>query len=564
MRSTLPYADFGLERRARWPRLVDGWQLIALGAAGAVALPVLVVLTNLLAPSGEIWAHLASTVLWDYLWNTAILALGVGAGVLVIGVGTAWLVSMCRFPGQRLFEWALLLPLAVPAYIIGYTYAGLLEYAGPVQSLLREAMGWGRDDYWFPQIRSLGGVTVVMSLVFYPYVYLLARAAFLEQCSCMLDVSRTLGRGAWSSFFKVAMPLARPAIAGGVALALMETLADFGTVQYFGVSTFTTGIYRTWFALGEPTAAAQLAGVLMLFVLLVLTLERVSRGLAKYQHTAQSRQRCTHRLTGARALLATAACALPVALGFALPVLLLADMTIDQGDGRFGGMFLELASNSFGLAALAALVTAAVALVVGYGLRLRPTPPMRASARIAGLGYAIPGAVIAVGVLLPFARLDNALDAWMHASFGISTGLLFTGTIGVLVFAYLVRFLALALSTVEAGLAKINRNLDDAARILGRSPAGTLARVHLPLLWGSVLTAVILVFVDVLKELPATLILRPFDFETLAIRVYRFAADERLAEASTAALAIVLVGLLPVILLSRAIARAHPDRASDT
>jgi iron(III) transport system permease protein len=563
MRTTLPYADFGLERRARWPRLVDGWQLIALGAAGAVALPVLVVLTNLLAPSGEIWAHLASTVLSDYLWNTAMLALGVGAGVLVIGVGTAWLVSMCRFPGQRLFEWALLLPLAVPAYIIGYTYAGLLEYAGPVQSLLREAMGWGRDDYWFPQIRSLGGVIVVMSLVFYPYVYLLARAAFLEQCTCMLDVSRTLGRGAWDSFFKVAMPLARPAIAGGVALALMETLADFGTVQYFGVSTFTTGIYRTWFALGQPTAAAQLAGVLMLFVLLVLTLERVSRGLARYQHTAQSRQRSTHRLTGARALLATTACALPVALGFALPVLLLADMTIDQGDGRFGGMFLELASNSFGLAALAALVTAAVALVVGYGLRLRPTPLMRASARIAGLGYAIPGAVIAVGVLLPFAHFDNALDAWMRANFGIATGLLFTGTIAVLVFAYLVRFLALALNTVEAGLAKINRNLDDAARILGRSPAGTLARVHVPLLWGSVLTAVILVFVDVLKELPATLILRPFDFETLAVRVYRFAADERLAEASTAALAIVLVGLLPVILLSRAIARAHPERAAD-
>jgi iron(III) transport system permease protein len=563
MRTTLPYADFGLERRARWPRLVDGWQLIALGAAGAVALPVLVVLASLLAPSGEIWAHLAATVLSDYLWSTFALALGVGCGVLVLGVGAAWLVSMCRFPGQRVFEWALLLPLAVPAYIIAYTYAGLLEYAGPVQSLLRDATGWARDDYWFPEIRSLGGAIVVMSLVFYPYVYLLARAAFLEQCTCMLDVSRTLGRGAWGSFFTVAMPLARPAIAGGVALALMETLADFGTVEYFGVSTFTTGIYRTWFALGEPTAAAQLAGVLMMFVLLVLTLERLSRGLAKYQHTAQSRQRSSYRLHGARGLLATSACALPVGLGFALPVLLLADMSLGQGDALLGGMFLELAGNSFGLAALAALVTAAVALVVGYGLRLRPTPAMRVSARIAGLGYAIPGAVIAVGVLLPFARFDNALDGWMRATFGISTGLLFTGTVAVLVFAYLVRFLALALNTVEAGLGKINRNLDDAARVLGRSPAGTLARVHVPLLWSSVLTAVILVFVDVLKELPATLILRPFNFETLAVRVYRFASDERLAEASSAALAIVLVGLLPVIMLSRAIARAHPDRAPE-
>jgi iron(III) transport system permease protein len=563
MRTTLPHADFALERRARWPQLIDGWHLVALGIAAAVALPVLVVLASLLAPSGEIWAHLASTVLWDYLWSTFGLTLGVGTGVLLIGVGTAWLVSMCRFPGQRLFEWALLLPLAVPAYIIGYTYTGLLDYAGPVQSLLRELMGWGRDDYWFPQIRSLGGAIVVMSLVFYPYVYLLARAAFLEQCTCMLDVSRTLGRGAWGSFFGVAVPLARPAIAGGVALALMEALADFGTVQYFGVSTFTIGIYRTWFALGAPTAAAQLAGLLMLFVLLVLTLERVSRGLAKYQHTAQSRQRSSYRLTGSRALLAATACGLPVALGFAVPVLVLTDMSLERGDALLGGMFLELASNSFALAALAALVTAAVALVVGYGLRLRPTPPMRASARIAGLGYAIPGAVIAVGVLLPFARLDNAIDAWMRATFGISTGLLFTGTIAVLVFAYLVRFLALALNTVEAGLAKINRNLDDAARILGRGPGGALARVHVPLIWGSVLTAVILVFVDVLKELPATLILRPFNFETLAVRVYRFASDERLAEASTAALAIVLVGLLPVILLSRAIARAHPDRVAE-
>jgi iron(III) transport system permease protein len=563
MKSSLPFPGPAAQRRPGFAGGIDAWQLSALGAAAAVALPVLVVLASLLAPNREIWAHLASTVLPDYLWSTLGLALGVGCGVLVIGVGTAWLVSMCRFPGRQLFEWALLLPLAVPTYIIGYTYTDLLEYAGPAQTLLRDLTGWTRADYWFPPIRSLGGAVAVMSLVLYPYVYLLARAAFLEQCTCMLDVSRTLGRGPWDSFYKVAIPLARPAIAGGVALALMETLADFGTVQYFGVNTFTTGIYRTWFALGEPAAAAQLAGVLMLIVLLVLTLERASRGLAKYQHTAQSRLRSCYALGGRRALLATAACALPVGLGFAVPVLVLVNMTLNRGDARLGGMFLELAANSFGLAALAALVTTAVALVVGYGLRLRPGALTRGAARIAGLGYAIPGAVIAVGVLLPFARLDNALDAWMRASFGISTGLLLTGTVGVLLFAYLVRFLALALSTVEAGLAKINRNLDDAARVLGRSPARTLLRVHVPLLWGSVLTAVILVFVDVLKELPATLILRPFNFETLAVRVYRFASDERLAEASTAALAIVLVGLLPVILLSRAIARTHPDRAAE-
>ena len=558
MRMSLPSIELGAPAAWRGPRLLDRWSLLAVALALTVALPVVVVFASVLLPTQGVWSHLAATVLWDYLSNTALLALGVGLGVIALGVGAAWLVSMCQFPGRGIFEWALLLPLAVPTYIIGYTYTDLLQFAGPVQTLLREVMDWTRADYWFPPIRSLGGAIAVMTLVLYPYVYLLSRASFLEQCTCMIDVSRTLGRGPWGSFFEVAVPLARPAIAGGVALALMEALADFGTVQYFGVSTFTTGIYRTWFALGEPVAAAQLAAALMMLVLLVLAAERWSRGLARYQHTAQSRLRPCYQLRGMGAALALAACATPVALGFAVPVAVLALMALDRGDALFGGLFVELAWNSFSLAAIAALLTAALAIVVGYGLRLRATPVMRVSARVAGLGYAIPGAVIAVGVLIPFARLDNAIDAWLQATFGISTGLLLTGTIAGLVFAYLVRFLALALNTVEAGLAKINRNLDDAARSLGRGPGGTLVRVHVPLMWGSVLTAVILVFVDVLKELPATLILRPFNFETLAVRVYRFAADERLAEASTAALAIVVVGLIPVILLSRAIARARP------
>jgi iron(III) transport system permease protein len=562
MRISLSSLDLGAPAAWRGPRLLDRWSLLAVALALTVALPVLVVFASLLLPTEGVWSHLASTVLWDYLSDTALLVLGVGLGVIAIGVGAAWLVSMCQFPGRGFFEWALLLPLAVPTYIIGYTYTDLLQFAGPVQTLLREVMDWTRADYWFPPIRSLGGAIAVMTLVLYPYVYLLSRASFLEQCTCMIDVSRTLGRGPWGSFFEVAVPLARPAIAGGVALALMEALADFGTVQYFGVSTFTTGIYRTWFALGEPVAAAQLAAALMTLVLLVLAAERWSRGLARYQHTAQSRLRPCYHLRGTWAALALAACATPVVLGFAVPVVVLGNMALAQGDALFGGLFVTLAWNSFSLAAIAAVLTATLAIVVGYGLRLRATGVMRVSARIAGLGYAIPGAVIAVGVLIPFARLDNAIDAWMQASFGVSTGLLLTGTIAGLVFAYLVRFLALALNTVEAGLAKINRNLDDAARSLGRGPGGTLVRIHVPLMWGSVLTAVILVFVDVLKELPATLILRPFNFETLAVRVYRFAADERLAEASTAALAIVVVGLIPVILLSRAIARSHPNRAA--
>jgi iron(III) transport system permease protein len=557
MRTSIPYADVehGRRRLLRW---VDGWSLAALALALVVALPVLVVAASLTQPAGDIWSHLAQTVLGDYVVNTVLLALGVGIGVTLIGVGTAWLVTMCHVPSRGILEWALLLPLAVPTYIIGYTYTDLLQYAGPVQAALREVMGWSRGDYWFPQIRSLGGAITVMTLVLYPYVYLLARAAFLEQCICMIDVSRTLGRGAWGSFIDVAVPLARPAIAGGVALALMEALADFGTVQYFSVNTFTTGIFRTWFALGEPVAAAQLAAALMMVIFLVLALERLSRGLARYQHTARSRPRHSYRLSRSREVLALIACLAPIVLGFCVPVAVLARMTLAQGDGLLGSMFVELAFNSFSLAATAAALITALALVVAYGLRLRPNPLIRASARVASMGYAIPGAVIAVGVLIPFARLDNAVDAWMREAFGISTGLVLTGTIGGLLFAYLVRFLALAMSSVEAGLSKINRNLDDAARALGRGPGEALVRVHVPLMRGSLLTAVILVFVDVLKELPATLILRPFDFETLAIRVYRFASDERLAEASSAALAIVLVGLVPVILLSRAIARVRP------
>jgi len=364
-------------------------------------------------------------------------------------------------------------------------------------------------------------------------------------------VSRTLGRGAWGSFFDVVVPLARPAIAGGVALALMETLADFGTVQYFAVNTFTTGIYRTWFALGEPVAAAQLAAALMLLVLLVLAAERWSRGLARYQHTAQSRLRPCYRLRGGWAALALAACATPVALGFGVPVAVLASLALARGDALFGGLFVELAWNSLSLAAIAAVLTAALAIVVGYGLRLRASPTMRVSARVAGLGYAIPGAVIAIGVLIPFARLDNAVDAWLRATLGISSGLLLTGTVVALVYAYLVRLLAVALQTTEAGLVKITPSMEDAARSLGSSAAGALARVHVPLLAPSLATAALLVFVDVLKELPATFALRPFNFDTLAIEAYNLAKDERLAEAAVPSLVIVAVGLAPVIYVSR-------------
>ncbi len=531
----------------------------ALAVACLFALPVVSVLVNVFMPGAGVWQHLWDTVLLRYVTNTVWLVLGVGVGVTIGGVGTAWLVTMCRFPGRAIFEWTLILPLAVPAYVMAYTYTDFLQFTGPVQSLLREATGWGARDYWFPEIRSLGGAILMLSLVLYPYVYLLARAAFLEQSVCALEVSRTLGCGPWSSFFRVALPLARPAVIGGVSLALMETIADFGTVSFFGVQTFTTGIVRTWFSLGDRVAAAQLSAALLGFVLAVLLLERWSRGRARYYHTSgRYRHLPSHALQGWRSALAFLFCLLPVVLGFLLPSAILLVMSIEAGDAQFGPRFLRLAFNSFTLAAVTAVLGVLLAIVMAYGVRLSPGRLTLAANRVAAMGYAVPGTVIAVGVLIPFALFDNALDGWMRARFGVSTGLLLTGTIAALVFAYLVRFLAISLSTVEASLGKIGPSMDDAARSLGHGPGGTLARVHAPLMWGSLLTAGLLVFVDVMKELPATLIMRPFNFDTLAVQAYNLASDERLTEASTASLAIVVVGVLPLVLLSHAIARARP------
>jgi iron(III) transport system permease protein len=480
----------------------------------------------------------------------------------VIGVGTAWLVTMCRFPGRRVFEWALILPLAVPAYVMAYTYTDFLQFTGPVQSLLREVMGWGPRDYWFPQIRSLGGAIVMLALVLYPYVYLLARAAFLEQSVCALEVSRTLGCGPWASFYRVALPLARPAVAAGVSLALMETIADFGTVAFFGVQTFTTGIVRAWFSMGDRIAAAQLSAALLTLVLALLVLERWSRGRARYHHTSgRYRRMPDYRLSGWRAASATLGCFVPLALGFLLPAAVLLIMATTSGDAQFGLRFVRLAANSVTLALVTAVLAVLLAVLMAYGVRLQPNRLVIGANRVAAIGYAVPGTVIAVGVLIPFALLDNALDAWARATLGVSTGLILTGTIAALVFAYLVRFLAVSLNTVEASLGKIKPTMDDAARSLGRGPGGTLVRVHAPIMWASLLTAGLMVFVDVMKELPATLIMRPFNFDTLAVQAYNLASDERLTEASTASLAIVAVGILPLIALSRAIARARPGEA---
>ncbi len=555
-----PRRGAGAVRGRRWSWLL----LLALATAALVAVPILSVGSNVFASSGSgTWAHLASTVLPDYVVTTLWLCAGVGIGVTLLGVGAAWLVTRHQFPGRASFEWALVLPLAMPAYVMAYTYTDLLQYVGPVQTALREAFGWRRADYWFPDVRSTGGAVLMFALVLYPYVYLMARTAFLERGGATLEVARSLGLTPWQGFLRVSLPMARPAIAGGVALALMETLADFGTVSYFAVQTFTTGIYRAWFSLGDRVAAAQLALVLLAFVILVLVFERLSRGGRRFAETSLRRSGTARiPLGGGRALLAWCACALPLAGGFVLPAGLLLKMALTEGDAQFGERFARLAGNSVLLAGLTALLAVALALLIGYAARVHRGGAMRWAHRIAGLGYALPGSVIAVGVLIPVTRLDHALSALAQQLFGVQPGLLITGGIAALVYACIVRYLTAAMQAVDAGLSKITPSMDQAARSLGHTPAQTLRRVHLPLLRGSLLTAALLVFIDVMKELPATLVMRPFNFDTLATQAYTLAADERLAEASTAALAIVLVGLLPMVFICRQIAKGQSVSAS--
>jgi iron(III) transport system permease protein len=521
---------------------------LAIVIAALLALPVIAVVMSLLGGATDTWAHLVETALPRYVLNTALLLALVACGVVSIGVVSAWLVTAYRFPGRELVEWALLLPLAMPAYVMAYAYTDWLQFTGAVQTTLRELTGWQARQYWFPDVRSLPGAAVVLSFALYPYVYLVARTAFHDLSRSAIEAGRLAGYGALGAFLRVAVPLARPAIAAGTALALMETLADFGTVSYFGIEVFTTGIFKAWLSMGDSVAAAQLSACLLAFVALLLTLERVNRGRAAY-HGPTPRRARPHQLQGGRAILALLACAAPVVFGFALPALLLGRLAWDEKIlvARLG----MLMANSFSIAALTAIIAVGAALVLAYAARLTRSPLVAIANRVAGLGYAVPGAVIAVGVLVPLGRLDNALAGWLEQGFGLKPGLLLTGTIAALVYAYLVRLLAVSLQTTDAGLAKITPNMEAAARSLGATPAAALARVHVPLLAPSLATAALLVFVDVLKELPATFALRPFNFDTLAVEAYNLAKDERLAEAAAPSLAIVAAGLLPVIYVSR-------------
>lgn len=542
----------------RWRRQGGAWHpllIASLTVAFLVGVPIAGVLSNLVSGtepnSGGSFAHLWSTVLPEYIRNSLGIAAIVTVLAAIIGIGCAWLVAAFDFPGKRVFEWALVLPLAMPAYVVAYAYTDFLQFSGPLQTGLRAMFGWQAHSYWFPQIRSVGGAGVLFALVLYPYVYLLARNAFLERSPRMWDAARTLGADPWRTFFKVSLPLARPAAVAGIALALMETLADYGAVAYFGVPTLTTGIYKSWYVFSDRTAAAQIAAVLLIAVTLLMVIEQKSRGRARYYAVGgRTAAQMASRLRGRQAWGASVFCALPVLFGFVLPLLILLRLLAQEETVEFNARYAGWLQNSIVLAGVTALAAIVLCVLLAYAARVTRSGLQAACNRIVSMGYAVPGAVIAVGILIPLSRID----AW-SAEHGI--GLVLTGSVLALIYAYLVRFLAVSYQSVQAGLVKITPSMDASARSLGHGLGSMLLRVHAPLLWRSVLTAGLLVFVDVVKELPATLTVRPFNFDTLAVITHQLASDERLGEAALPALTIVSIAFVPVLILARAIAKGH-------
>ncbi len=532
------------------------WLTLVVLILVVVALPVATTLWLALSPADNIWPHLVSTVLPTSTLQTLLLMLGAGTLTLVTGAAAAWLVTMHRFPGRALIDRLLVIPLAMPTYIVAYCYVELLDYSGPVQSAVRWLGGWQSSrDYWFPDIRSLPGAIFVMASVLYPYVYLSARATFVQQSVCALEVARTLGRTPLQVLFAVALPLARPALAAGVALVLMECLNDLGAVQYLGVQTLSQSIYATWLQQSNLGGAAQIASVLLTLIVCLFALEHIARGRAKVHHTTgRYRSIPFQDLTGWRGYAASVIAAMPFVIGFLLPFLQLARHAFTYAGKSLELGFYSAAANSLMLSSATAVTAVSLALVLAYAQRVEPNPFTRAAIRIASLGYAIPGTVLALGLLIPLAGFDNTIDAFMRRTFGISTGLLLSGTVAALVLAYTIRFLAVSLGSIESGLEQISPNLDAASRALGETALSTLGRVHLPLLLPALGAAGLLVFVDSMKELPATLLLRPFNFDTLATHVYSFAALEQFEEAALGALAIVVAGLVPVLLLHKAVA----------
>jgi iron(III) transport system permease protein len=527
--------------------------LFALAAAALVLVPIVVTFSSFAQVEGDILAHLTEFVLPELIGNTLWLVLGVGFGVSILGVSLAWLTAMCEFPGRRLFDWALLLPLALPAYVSAFVAIGLLDFTGPLQTWLRD--GWGITG--LPEIRSRGGVILVMSLALYPYVYLIAKNAFATQGTIALEAAQSLGLSRWQGFFRVALPMARPWIAAGLMLALMETLADFGTMAIFNYDTFTTAIYKAWYSLFSLAAAAQLASILILFVLVAVVFEQRSRTQMRYGAVGRSAASRRIKLPPGLATLAFLYAAAVLAVAFIIPVTQLALWTRDVIAVDLDNRYWAFAWHSVLLAGIGALMVVMVALLLAYAGRQRPGTMMMWTQRLATLGYAFPGAVLAVGLFIPVAALDNWLIDSGRAWFGFDGTEVLKGTLLVMLLAYLVRFLAVGFGPIDSGLHRISRNIDEAAKNLGTGAAGLLTRVHLPMLRASLLTAATLTFVDIMKEMPITLMTRPFGWDTLAVRVFEMTSEGEWERAALPALAIVIAGIIPIILLTWRGARPH-------
>jgi iron(III) transport system permease protein len=525
------------------------WALGAVLVALLMSVPIFAILAAFFTADQGAWKHLQETLLLEYVFNSTLLMIVTGIIAGGLGVGCAWLVAATNFPARRLVGVLLVLPLAAPAYILAYFYADLLDESGPVQSWLRE-IAVLQAGQGIPSIRNLPGAAVVLGLSLYPYVYLLARRAFERQAADTFFAARSLGHNPWSAFWRVALPSARPAIAGGLVLVMMETLADFGVADHFAIPTFSTGIFRSWLLMGDQTSALKLSGILLAFVALLVWLEARSRG-NREASTRSLRMSVRMQLSPVQAALALIVCLVPILIGFAIPIGGFLLMTLKSGDALHQQSFLELLTNSLGLALVVAAIACVLAVFLAYASRLAKSGIVPLFIRLSTFGYALPGALLAVGLLAPLGQADQGVTRFLAQNFGWSGGLVLTGTLVALVYACVVRFLTVAFNAAQAGLAMIPTRLEEAARSLRETPLGVVRRVHLPLIAPSLGAGGLLVMIDVMRELPATLILRPFGFETLSTRIHRLASDERLPEASAACLALLLLGVILVLISLR-------------
>ncbi|MGR3662841.1 MAG: ABC transporter permease [Paracoccaceae bacterium] len=531
----------------------DRWSVGAVVVALLVLLPIFAVLWIALTPDQNIWPHLISTTLPRYVKTTVILVFWVGLIAGVTGSLTAWMVVMYRFPGSRWLEWLLLLPLAIPAYVGAYALVDFLEYAGPVQTALRESFGWKSSrDYWFPEIRSVGAAIIVLSGALFPYVFLLAKSAFREQSGGAYEVARALGAGPVARFWRVGLPLARPAIAAGIAIVMMETISDFGVVAFFAVQTLTTGIFSTWLEGGNAAGAAQIASVVLIFVFVLVAMEKRSRGqLRFFRMSRQQRAVVALPLAGWRGWLASVLCFIPFAVGFILPFAVILSHALKNTSGWVDPGLLLALSNTFLVAGTAAVVTVVAAVFMVYGARLTGRRLPALLVPLTTIGYAAPGAILGIGLLYPMSFVDHFIADTVEITTGRDIGLLMTGSAFAIIYAYTVRFFAIAQGSVDSAFGRISPSLPMAGRALGLTAGGVLRRIHIPLIRGSLGTALLLVFVDCVKELPATLLLRPFNFNTLSTRVYEQASLEKIGDAAPAAILVIGVGLAAVLLMTR-------------